>query len=203
MLSATIDKELVSTFEQEIFTGRIHVVEDSKQLSAALSELRKHKLLGFDTETKPCFTKGCRTVVSLLQLSTPEDCFLIRLNKLGLTEETKSLLEDKHILKVGLSIHDDYVSLRRRLPFEAGGFVELQRLCPAYGIRESSLRKVYAIIFSKAISKAQQLSNWEAEALSPAQQRYAALDAWACLKIYDYLMSLPTPSPVQFALLYE
>ncbi|HBX21541.1 MAG TPA: 3'-5' exonuclease, partial [Porphyromonadaceae bacterium] len=31
--------------------------------------------------------------------------------------------------------------------------------------------------------------NWEAEKLSPAQQSYAAIDAWACLKIYNHLLS--------------
>ena len=30
-------------------------------------------------------------------------------------------------------------------------------------------------------------TNWEAEKLSDAQQKYAALDAWACLKIYQHL----------------
>ena len=50
-----------------------------------------------------------------------------------------------------------------------------------------SLQKIYAIIFGKKISKAQRLSNWEAEQLSVPQQYYAALDAWACLHIYDAL----------------
>ena len=38
-------------------------------------------------------------------------------------------------------------------------------------------------------SKSQQLSNWEADTLSDAQQTYAAIDAWACVKIYNRLMS--------------
>ena len=52
-----------------------------------------------------------------------------------------------------------------------------------------SLQKVYGIIFGKRISKAQRLSNWEADELTAAQQRYAAIDAWACLKIYRYLLA--------------
>jgi ribonuclease D len=50
-----------------------------------------------------------------------------------------------------------------------------------------SLQKIYAIIFGKKISKSQRLSNWEAPQLSVPQQYYAALDAWACLHIYDAL----------------
>jgi ribonuclease D len=47
-----------------------------------------------------------------------------------------------------------------------------------------SLQKIYAIVFNQKISKRQQLSNWEAEELTPSQQQYAAIDAWACRDIY-------------------
>ena len=69
------------------------------------------------------------------------------------------------------------------------------------GIALGRLQKIYAIIFGKKISKAQRLSNWEAPTLSVPQQYYAALDAWACLHIYNallqkepfYINSLPLP----------
>lgn len=201
MFDSTIDKDIIKDLPLEVFPGKIHLVDTEKKLEACLKALDKETILGFDTETKPCFTKGCKTVVSLLQLSTQTDCYLIRLNKVGLTPEIINLLSNENILKVGLSIHDDYISLRRKEEFEQGGFVELQKLCPGYGIKDSSLRKVYAIMFKKAISKAQQLSNWENAKLTPAQKAYAALDAWACLQIYNKLMELPTPHPVKFALL--
>ena len=40
------------------------------------------------------------------------------------------------------------------------------------------------------ISKRQQLSNWEADLLSDAQKSYAALDAWACIHIYEEIQRL-------------
>ena len=49
---------------------------------------------------------------------------------------------------------------------------------------ELGLQKIYAILFGEKISKSQQLSNWENAKLTQQQQRYAATDAWACLKIY-------------------
>ena len=52
-----------------------------------------------------------------------------------------------------------------------------------------SLQKIYAILFKQKISKGQQLTNWEAPHLTEAQQQYAAIDAWACLKIYQFLNS--------------
>ena len=62
--------------------------------------------------------------------------------------------------------------------------VELQSMVRDYGIEEMSLQKIYAILFGLRISKAQRLSNWEAEELTEAQQQYAALDAWAVRQIY-------------------
>jgi ribonuclease D len=46
------------------------------------------------------------------------------------------------------------------------------------------LQKIFAIIFGKRISKAQQLTNWESSHLTPEQARYASTDAWATLLIY-------------------
>ena len=45
-------------------------------------------------------------------------------------------------------------------------------------------------MFHQRISKSQRLSNWEADVLSDAQKQYAALDAWACLRIYKEFLRL-------------
>jgi ribonuclease D len=58
-----------------------------------------------------------------------------------------------------------------------------------YGIRDKSVKKMTAIILGVKISKAQQLSNWEAEKLSESQQKYAATDAWVCREMYLKLMA--------------
>ena len=42
----------------------------------------------------------------------------------------------------------------------------------------------------KKLSKRQRLSNWEAEELTAAQKKYAALDAWSCLRIYKKISIL-------------
>ena len=70
------------------------------------------------------------------------------------------------------------------MPVRPQNFIELQKYVRAFGIEEMSLQKIYAIIFRQKISKRQQLSNWEAQTLTPAQMLYAATDAWACLRIY-------------------
>ena len=50
-----------------------------------------------------------------------------------------------------------------------------------------SLQKIYAIMFNKKISKSQRLTNWQAPNLTLQQQKYAAVDAWACMDIYNVI----------------
>ena len=45
-----------------------------------------------------------------------------------------------------------------------------------------------AITLHIKVSKAQRLSNWEAANLTPAQQLYAATDAWVSREIYVRLI---------------
>ena len=118
-------------------------------------------------------------------MSSHDTCFLFRLNRIGITDSLVRLLEDCSITKVGLSLQDDLRMLNQRRNFTPGTFVELQKEVKDIGIEDNSLQKIYANLFGKKISKNQQLSNWEAETLTEAQQRYAATDAWACIKIHE------------------
>jgi ribonuclease D len=102
----------------------------------------------------------------------------------GLPPELAELLSDTNITKVGVAIHDDIRSLKQLADFEPGGFIDLQNVVSVHGIKQPGLRKLSAIVLGHSISKSQQVSNWEAPELSPAQQLYAATDAWVCRKIY-------------------
>ena len=183
----SIDKATINSLPIEVFAGNIHVVESVDEARKAVELLRQHAMLGVDTETRPSFRKGKANKVSLVQLSTDADCYLFRINKIGLIEELRNLLSDPCLLKIGISLRDDFSVLHRVDSFEPHGFIDLQGIVGNYGIDDMSLQKIYAIIFGKKISKAQRLSNWEAEQLSVPQQYYAALDAWACLHIYKTL----------------
>jgi ribonuclease D len=77
--------------------------------------------------------------------------------------------------------------MSRLLKFSPQGFIDIQKIVQKHDIEDLSLQKIYAILFQKKISKSQRLTNWEAKELSEAQKKYAALDAWACLKIYECL----------------
>ena len=179
------DKKEIQNLPRVLFKGRIIVVFTDKDADKAVDYLMKQELLGFDTETRPTFKKGQTYQVALLQVATQDTCFLFRLNRIGLTDSIIRLLEDRTITKVGLSLQDDLRGLQARHAFETGEFVELQKEVKDIGIEDNSLQKIYANLFGGKIAKNQQLSNWEADILTEAQQRYAATDAWACIQIHQ------------------
>lgn len=182
-----ISNEDTAKLPAVLFEGPIVIVDDEKQVEAACRDLASSPVLGFDTETRPSFRPGVMFRVSLLQLSTPEVCYLFRLNKIRFDKAIVRLLESKDILKIGADVGGDLRSLRQIKPFRDGGFVDLQTLAPEWGIEEKSLKKLSAIVLGQRVSKAQRLSNWEAATLTEKQQRYAATDAWVCTRIYDVL----------------
>lgn len=185
----SVSKEQISAMPIASFQGEITVVDTPEGVESAIRFLEQEKFIGFDTETKPSFKKGHTNKVALLQLSTIDRCFLFRLNRIGMGEEISRLMENDGITKIGLSIHDDFNVMHRSSQVVPRGFIELQKMVKDYHIEDISLQKIYAIIFGEKISKSQRLTNWEADTLTPQQQRYAATDAWACLRIYNFLVS--------------
>jgi ribonuclease D len=187
MLKAKISKEEVNEMPVVVFGGKITVVDDDKHIHDAVTFLRKHKIVGIDTETKPSFSRGQSHKVALLQISTEDHCFLFRLNKIKLSIELADFLADKKIKKIGLALKDDMVGLNKHHHFKPENLTDLQSVVKEYGILELGLQKIFAILFGKKISKSQRLTNWESHDLTEMQQRYAATDAWAVLKIYQQL----------------
>ncbi|MDE7380673.1 MAG: 3'-5' exonuclease domain-containing protein 2 [Muribaculaceae bacterium] len=184
----SIPKDELSRLPAESFQGEIVVVDSSELVEDAVNELLKETIIGFDTETKPNFKKGCHNRVALLQLSTYTKCFLFRLCKIGLPQPLQDFLQNEKITKIGLSIHDDFHNLKLLAPsVKPAGFIDLQPFVKQFLISDNSLSRIHGILFGKRISKSQQLSNWEAPDLKPNQCMYAALDAYACLHIYSYL----------------
>lgn len=186
----SIDKKLIAGLPQISFYGEIKVIDTLQAAEEAVAELSAESVVGFDTETKPSFKKGINNKVALLQLSTLHCAYLFRLNLIGIPESLAGFLANPDIRKIGLSIKDDFNMLSGRSEVRPQGFVELQEFVPSFGIQEKGLQRIYALLFGRRISKTQQLSNWEADSLTAAQQQYASIDAWACLEIYRYLSEL-------------
>ena len=172
------------------FPGKITVIDKNGiDFVRAIAYLGTQKIIGFDTETRPVFSPGQRhNHVALLQLSGAEKAYLFRVGSMGMRKLLCAVLSNPRILKVGAAVHDDVRGLQYYRKFEERGFVDLQKIAYEWGIRDKSVKKLAANILGVRISKSQQLSNWEADELSAAQQMYAATDACECREMYLKLL---------------
>lgn len=193
----TISNEQTAELPSARFDGQIVIVDREEQIEKVCRDLAAQPIIGFDTETRPSFKAGVTNKVALLQLSTPERCYLIRLCRTKLHNALLKILSNPNIIKIGADVLGDLRSLHALRHFHERGFIDLQQIAPAWGIEEKSLRKMSAIVLGQRVSKAQRLSNWEASTLTPQQQMYAATDAWVCIKIYERLMSTEPVKPLQ------
>jgi ribonuclease D len=191
MFKISISPEEIGELALAAFPGEITVIDAvDESFFAAIRYLRRQVVLGFDTETRPTFSPEQHSNgTAILQLSGKEKAFLFRVQKLGLPRQLASILASSSIIKVGAATRDDVKGLQAIADFRPRSFVDLQSTVWEYGIRDKSVKKMAAIILGVKISKAQQLSNWEAEHLSESQLKYAATDAWICREMYQKLLA--------------
>ena len=194
---STISNEEAEQLPAAHFYGEIVVVDSDEQIESVCKDLAAQRIIGFDTETRPSFKAGQINKVALLQLSTHERCYLIRLCRVKLHNRLLSILSNPDIMKIGADVEGDIRALHVLRRFRERGFTDLQRIIAGWGVEEKSLRKMAAIVLGKRVSKAQRLSNWEAATLTPQQQMYAATDAWVCIAIYEKLLATPAVSASQ------
>ncbi len=184
MFATSILKEEVRKLPLIRFEGSIHLIDTKEKLDEIIPILQNESVLGFDTETKPTFTKGAYNHTALIQFSTLKDAYLIRINLLDIPNNLKNLLEDSSVTKIGISIRDDLKELRAMREFNPQGFIDLNSVAKELGITQIGMRSLTGIFLSSRISKSQQTSNWENQEMTSSQQFYAATDAWVCLEMY-------------------
>ena len=169
------------------YDGPIKLIDTEEGFLKEIPHIREQSILGFDTETRPSFKKGVVYPTALIQISALDQAWILRVSRMGYPPELLEVLTRDDILKVGLGLNDDLRRLKADFQFEPGGFLDLQQYVAAFRIEEKGLKKLSGIVLGRRISKAQQVSNWDADLLTEAQLRYAATDAWICLKIYNRL----------------
>ena len=184
MFQSEISKEQVAELELIQFEGPIHVIDSLEAFEREISSIAQEPILGIDTETRPSFKKGTMYPTSLIQLSSLEQAWIIRVSRIAYPKELLKLMSKEIPMKVGVSLHDDLRRLRSDFQFEPKGFLDLQQYVEAFRMEEKGLKKLSGIVLGRRISKAQQVSNCDADHLTEAQLRYAATDAWICLMIY-------------------
>ncbi len=187
MFQSEISKEEVAELELIQFEGPITVIDSIGVFEQEIDQILENSILGFDTETRPSFKKGKIYPTALIQFSTQNRAWLLRVSRIGYPEKLLKLLSDEDTIKLGLGLNDDLRRMRSDFQFEPAGFLDLQHYVAAFKIEEKGLKKLSGIVLGRRISKSQQVSNWDADYLTEAQLRYAATDAWICLEIYNTL----------------
>jgi ribonuclease D len=183
-----ISKEYINSLPIIRFDGDVVMVTSEQQADDVLKSLMEEPWVGFDTESKPSFTKGTLYPVSLVQFSTQDTAYLLQLKKTGFTDRLVELLENKHIKKIGVGIKADIVKLQELRPFIPGGFVDLSELASEKGIIQVGVRGLTARYLHHRLPKTAQKTNWARSELTMKQQIYAASDAWICLQIYPLIL---------------
>lgn len=183
-LPKRLSKEEINELPLIRFQGAVRVADDMKNVARLAKRLSKQRVLGFDVESRPSFSRGPNNPAALLQLATADQAFLFRLRPLKKLGPLADILGDPGIIKVGVAIRDDVKKLCDIEEFKPAGFEDLANLAGNLKIEQTGLRNLAAIFFGFRISKSAQLSNWEKNPLSPAQVNYAATDAWISRELY-------------------
>lgn len=181
-----IKGEFVNLLPLRKFEGPISLVETPEQLEEALKEIESEHILGFDTETRPCFKKGMQHSVAILQLASENKAWIFRLIPLKdhLERLYKEVLANPEIKKVGLAVNGDIRALKKLCNFNAAGFDEISKYTQKIGIINTGMKNLCGAILGIKISKSAQMSNWESDILTQKQLDYAATDAWIGLELY-------------------
>ncbi|MCC5919732.1 MAG: 3'-5' exonuclease domain-containing protein 2 [Cyclobacteriaceae bacterium] len=190
MFQEKISKEEVRELPIIRFEGPIDVIDHpAKAIEVIRKEILQHRFLGFDTETRPSFRKGNSYALSLVQISSLDKSWLFRVKKCGWPGALIQLMESSAHLKIGVSLRDDLKEVRQSSRSQPKGFIDMNDIAAELSIQNQGARNLSGIFLGYRISKSQQTTNWDREQLTEPQLRYAATDAWICLKMFDTLMN--------------
>lgn len=188
--SRKFTKDEVNSLPLFHYDGDVVLVRDEQTLSEAITRMKKERLLGFDTESRPCFRKGKMNNPALIQVACSDVVFLFQLTWLPFGRRLADILENPAYIKAGVAIKDDMRLLHGLFPFTGAGIVDLGEVAGSRGLETRGLRTLAANFLSVRISKGAQCSNWENKELSSQQTRYAATDAWVSRKVYQHMDDL-------------
>jgi len=183
-LDRKLSRDEINELEIRAYEGPVEVVRSDRHMLSAVRQLKKERLLGFDTETRPAFEKGVSYPTSLLQVATRSCAYVFQLQFLENTERLLSVLTNGKIIKAGVSVADDVKALRALSDFEPAGFVDVGDHARKCGIQHHGLRGMAALLLGFRISKTSRRYNWSVPNLRPSAIRYAATDAWVGRELY-------------------
>lgn len=175
-----------------IFKGlplsQIHIVSTPAQIEFASRALTDARFIGFDTETKPTFTReAIRNGPHVIQFATMEHAFIVQISSTISIDFLKNMIESPEIVKIGFGLKSDRGPLRQKLGIQLGASVDLAHAVRKLGYHQAvGVKSAVAIVLGRNLqkSKSTTTSNWALPKLRPNQLLYAANDAYAALTVF-------------------
>lgn len=189
-LTTKPDIKLLPKYDLE---GRGIIMVTSANLKFSLDDISTYSVLGFDTESRPSFKVGENHPVCLIQLATPETCYLFHIKNIKSLNTLKPILESKDIKKVGIGLNGDSKSLTKHYGMKLNNAIDLVTIFKGIKRKKGSGAKhLVATLFAKNLQKSKRisLSNWSKFPLTDSQVKYAAQDAMAPLDILQFLSEI-------------
>lgn len=179
-----ISRDEIASLPIGRYEGDICVVRTPQDVERAREDLSRERFVGFDTETRPSFTKGNSHSPCLIQAATATTVYLFRLRQKSDFELPAALVGSPGTVKVGIGLADDIRALKVVHPLEGWNLLDLGLVAKRCGLGQTGLRNLAGLFLKVRIPKSTKTSNWAAPELSPAQICYAATDAWICRQLF-------------------
>ena len=180
----------------------VRMVVTPEQAAAARDALRVCDAIGFDTESKPTFTKGeTSTGPHLIQFSTDKQAYLFQIGdstEPHIRAALLAVLEPALPLKIGFGLSDDVRRLHAKLDIRCAGIVDLSVVLRTPGQRNDlGAKTAVAKFFGLKLQKSKKISttNWALPRLNEKQILYAADDAQVALRVYRHWIGLGNKLP--------
>jgi ribonuclease D len=183
-IGRAISREDMLNLPVRRYEGEICLVKTPQHLERALADIREEQVVGFDTETRPAFTRGESYPPALVQAATARAVYIFQLRQAQVFPVVAELLETARIVKAGVALGRDLRDLKAVVPFSERNVLDLGTLAQRSGLKQTGVRNLAGMLLGFRIPKGNTTSNWAAPQLTPAQIAYAATDAWACRELY-------------------
>lgn len=183
-LQKKFTKEEINALPLRRYEGAILIPATEEELDRAFEALARETVLGFDTETQPCFKKGGSNPTALVQLATADEVYIFQFTRIHFPQRLADILADPGKIKAGVAVDDDVSSLRKLKEFEPASFVDLGEASRRHNLMTNGLRTLAANLLGVRISKTARSSNWGKPSLTDKQIIYAATDAWVSRELY-------------------
>lgn len=150
-------------------------------------------MVGFDCEWPTDPVTRAPGKLSMIQIVFHKCIHIYSVGHLdALSESLVHVLYNSNIIKMGRAISNDLKKIERDFGVSCGGGYDVATFCKERGAIETKrigLSEICARVLERFLPKDDtvRLSDWSAINLTDKQKKYAALDAWAGLQVYQKL----------------